>query len=133
MAWASDGRTLAFTEAKPSGERDVWLLTDGQSPVPFVAGPFDEHSPAFSTDGRFLAYVSDETGVDEVYVQPVPGPGSRWVVSTAGGVDPVWSARRSRVVLPSRRRRVGRERAHASRLQYRFTGPSCSNVTPAAT
>jgi Tol biopolymer transport system component len=92
MSWTTDGRTLAFTERKPSGERDIWVLTSGSDPVPFLVSPFDESSPAFSPDGRFLAYVSDETGRSEVYVQPFPGPGGRWLISTAGGDDPVWSA-----------------------------------------
>jgi serine/threonine-protein kinase len=52
---------------------------------------FDERSPRFSPDGGWLAYVSDESGRDEVYVQPFPGPGPKWLISTDGGVDPVWS------------------------------------------
>jgi eukaryotic-like serine/threonine-protein kinase len=91
MSWTRDGRTLAFTERKPSGERDIWILAQGSDPVPFLTTSFDESSPAFSPDGQFLAYVSDETGRQEVYVQPYPGPGGRWLISTAGGDDPVWS------------------------------------------
>ena len=53
--------------------------------------PFDERSPRFSPDGKWLAYVSDESGRDDVYVQPFPGPGPKWLVSTDGGIDPVWS------------------------------------------
>jgi len=46
----------------------------------------------FSPDGRWLAYVSDESGRLEVYVQPYPGPGGKWQVSTEGGDEPVWAA-----------------------------------------
>jgi hypothetical protein len=53
--------------------------------------PFDESSPAFSPDGKWLAYVSDESGRGEVYVQPFPGPGGKWVISTDGGREPAWS------------------------------------------
>jgi Tol biopolymer transport system component len=53
--------------------------------------PSDESAPVFSRDGRFLAYVSDESGRSEVYVQPYPGPGEKWPVSTDGGTDPVWA------------------------------------------
>ncbi|MGH9785611.1 MAG: TolB family protein, partial [Terriglobia bacterium] len=44
----------------------------------------------FSPDGRFLAYVSDESGRPEIYVQPFPGPGGKWQISTDGGTEPVW-------------------------------------------
>ena len=54
--------------------------------------PFDESAPAFSPDGKWLAYVSDESGRAEVYVQPYPGPGAKWAVSTEGGTEPAWSA-----------------------------------------
>jgi hypothetical protein len=53
--------------------------------------PSDESAPQFSRDGRFLAYVSDESGRSEVYVQPYPGPGEKWPISTSGGTDPVWA------------------------------------------
>ena len=45
----------------------------------------------FSPDGRWLAYVSDESGRPEVYVQPYPGPGGKWQISTEGGTEPVWN------------------------------------------
>jgi serine/threonine-protein kinase len=59
--------------------------------VPFLLTPFDERSPRFSPDGKRIAYVSDESGRNDVYVQPFPGPGPKWLVSTDGGIDPVWS------------------------------------------
>ena len=59
--------------------------------MPFLLTPFDERSPRFSPDGKWLAYVSDESGRNDVYVQPFPGPGPKWLVSTDGGIDPVWS------------------------------------------
>ena len=64
----------------------------GGEPAPFVTTPSDESSPMFSSDGRYVAYVSDEAGREDVYVQPYPGPGARWPVSIGGGTDPVWSA-----------------------------------------
>jgi Tol biopolymer transport system component len=90
-SWTKDGSSLAFTERKPNGERDIWVLARGGELVPFLVTPFDEFSPAFSPDGRFLAYVSDESGRNDVYVQPYPGPGPRWLVSIEGGEDPIWS------------------------------------------
>lgn len=57
----------------------------------FVGGPYHQHTPTFSPDGRWLAYVSNESGRSEVYVQPHPGPGGKWAVSTDGGAEPVWA------------------------------------------
>jgi len=91
MSWSPDGTTLAFEERKPSGERDIWVVSPGQDPVPFLLTPFDEHTPRFSPDGKWVAYVSDESGRNDVYVQPFPGPGPKWLVSTDGGIDPLWS------------------------------------------
>jgi len=90
-SWAPDGSTLAFHERKPDGERDIWTVAAGSAPVPFLLTPFDERLPRFSPDGKWIAYVSDESGRDDVYVQPYPGPGSKWLVSTDGGTDPLWS------------------------------------------
>lgn len=91
MAWTPDGRTLVFVERKSNGERDIWVAEQGSDPVPFLLTPSDEWSPALSPDGQWLAYVSDESGRAEVYVQPYPGPGGRWLISTDGGTDPIWS------------------------------------------
>jgi dipeptidyl aminopeptidase/acylaminoacyl peptidase len=82
---------LAFHERKPDGKRDIWVVSAGGNPVPFLLTPFDERTPRFSPDGKWLAYVSDESGRNDVYVQPFPGPGAKWLVSTDGGIDPVWS------------------------------------------
>jgi serine/threonine-protein kinase len=90
-ASAAVSGTLAFTERRTSGERDIWVLDPGSEPAPFLMSPSDESAPVFSRDGRFLAYVSDESGRSEVYVQPYPGPGEKWPVSTDGGTDPVWA------------------------------------------
>jgi serine/threonine-protein kinase len=91
MSWTPDRHTLVFTERKPNGERDIWVVEDGTDPTPFLLTPSDEGAPTLSPDGRWLAYVSDESGRNEVYVQPYPGPGGRWLISTDGGTDPAWS------------------------------------------
>ena len=71
---------------------DIWLLPfDGdRKPSPFFRTPFNERAAQFSPDGRWIAYMSDESGRFEVYVQPYPGPGGKWQVSTDGGEEPVW-------------------------------------------
>jgi Tol biopolymer transport system component/predicted Ser/Thr protein kinase len=91
MSWSPDGRTLVFTERKPNGERDIWVAERGSDPTPFLLTPSDEWAPTFSPDGQWIAYVSDESGRREVYVQGFPGPGGRWLISTEGGSDPAWS------------------------------------------
>ena len=62
------------------------LLLDGiRKPYAYLQTPFNERMPAFSPDGRWLAYASDESGRFEVYVQRFPGPGEKIMVSTGGG------------------------------------------------
>jgi len=90
-SWSPDGQTLAFYEINPTTNRDIWTLSRDGDATPFVASSFDERAAMFSPDGRWIAYVSDESGRDEVYVQPFPGPGGKWPVSTDGGVEPQWS------------------------------------------
>ena len=53
--------------------------------------PADETHPAFSPNGHWIAYTSDETGPYEVFVRPYPGPGGRWQISSGGGIRPTWS------------------------------------------
>jgi serine/threonine-protein kinase len=68
----------------------VLRLSDHKA-QPFLKTPFNESAPSFSPDGHWLAYVSDESGRYEVYVQPYPGPGGRYQISTDGGNEPVWN------------------------------------------
>jgi hypothetical protein len=58
---------------------------------PFLQTPFTETAPVFSPDGHWLAYMSNESGRNEVYVQPYPGPGRKYQISTEGGTEPVWN------------------------------------------
>jgi Tol biopolymer transport system component len=88
-----DGRMLAYVEIVTDDNADIWVLPleGDRKPLPFVKTPFNEYGPEFSPDGRFLAYVSNESGRFEVYVRPFPGPGPRRQVSAGGGTSPVWS------------------------------------------
>jgi eukaryotic-like serine/threonine-protein kinase len=87
-----DGKSLVFEEAAESTRSDIWLLTlEPQRRVrPFIQTRFEEGDPAISPDGRWLAYTSDESGRDEVYLQSFPDLGRKWQVSTDGGGMPVW-------------------------------------------
>jgi Tol biopolymer transport system component len=59
-------------------------------PSPFVTTRFHEAEPAFSPDGKWVAYQSNETGRFEIYVRAFPGPSGRWQVSSGGGLTPTW-------------------------------------------
>jgi hypothetical protein len=71
---------------------DIWILSPDGKARRFLAAAFNERSGHFSPDGRWLAYVSDETGSYQVYVVPYPGPGPKVAVSVDGGLSPVWSS-----------------------------------------
>ena len=92
--WSRDGRYIAFQSRGKKTGWDLWILpTFGdRKPILFLQTPFNEQRPAFSPDGKWLAYQSNESGRPEIYVQNFPGPGGKWQVSTAGGVEPAWRA-----------------------------------------
>jgi Tol biopolymer transport system component len=92
--WTRDGRTLVFVKDLADKPWDIWALTREQTTpraTPVVASRFSDIEPALSPDGRWLAYVSDETGKPQVYVQPFPGPGIRQHVSIDSGREPLWA------------------------------------------
>ncbi len=90
--WSPDGQLLAFVEINPTTHADIWVLQlSDRKAQPFLRTSFDESVPRFSPDGRWLVYVSNESGRYEVYVQPYPGPGGKWQISTEGGTEPVWN------------------------------------------
>jgi Tol biopolymer transport system component/tRNA A-37 threonylcarbamoyl transferase component Bud32 len=92
MSWSPDGQLLAFHEVNPVTLRDIWVLRmSDRKALPFLRTRFDEAVPRFSPDGHWLAYISNESGRYEVYVQPYPGPGGKWQISTEGGMEPVWN------------------------------------------
>jgi Tol biopolymer transport system component/predicted Ser/Thr protein kinase len=92
MSWSPDGQLLTFIEVNPTTGLDIWVLRMGDRKAqPFLRTPFNEAAPRFSPDGRWLAYISDESGGDEIYVQPYPGPGGKWQISTDGGTEPLWN------------------------------------------
>ena len=91
-SWSPDRTRLAFTESHPVSGQDIWLLSvDSGQARPFANSPFKEDQARFSPDGRWLAYVSNESGRDEVYVQPADADGARVQISINGGHSPLWA------------------------------------------
>jgi serine/threonine-protein kinase len=85
-----DGRRLAYMEVDPETSFDIWTLpldlSDPDHPKPgkpesFLRTPFSESGLNFSPDGRWIAYSSNESGTQEIYVRPFPGPGGKWQIS----------------------------------------------------
>ncbi len=82
-------------ESGVTGLRDIVALRTGETEtVPIAVEPYDEKAAALSPDGRWIAYESNETGEDEVYVRPFPNANDgKWQVSAGGGLNPRWSRR----------------------------------------
>ena len=90
FSWSRDGRHIAFT-AGSDRQQDIWVISmdDGTS-EPFIASEFFEGDAAFSPDGQWLAYYTDQTGDFEVWARSFPD-GAAQRVSIEGGTGPVWS------------------------------------------
>jgi serine/threonine-protein kinase len=91
-SFSPDGSTLAFVERHPETGWDINLLDlNSRRVTPLLNSRANEAFPEFSPDGHWLAYVSDESDRDEVYVRPFRALGAKTQVSTAGGAEPLWS------------------------------------------
>jgi serine/threonine protein kinase len=114
--WSADGRFLLYMSADLQTGTDLWVLpmqgkrasassghpepADGDTPWEFLKTRFDERQGAFSPDGRWVAYTSNESGRNEIYVRPFARPAAsgeavnaaagQWQVSTSGGIYPRW-------------------------------------------
>jgi Tol biopolymer transport system component len=95
IRWSPDGRyVVSATMAEGQTTRDVWVVDvqdRSKKPWVFCGGPAEERTPAFSPDGKWLAYCSDESGAREVYIRSFPDPTTRIQVSRGGGDWPRWA------------------------------------------
>ncbi len=90
QSWADDG-TILYRTRSPGG-LDLSVLQSGDSTgTPYLAEEWNEYAGAVSPDGRWVAYVSNETDANEVYVRAFPEPAGRWQVSQGGGSEPIWA------------------------------------------
>lgn len=91
--WSPDGKYLAYRETRDNANGDI-IAVEVANPsraFPITDSNNDERMPRWSGDGKWMAYVSNETGEVEVFVQPFPPTGARWQVSVGGGDEPAWS------------------------------------------
>jgi serine/threonine protein kinase len=99
--WSSDGNYILLEITNdPKTKNDLWILpmTGDRKPIPFLQTEFNEQSGVFSPDMHWVAYVSNESGKDEVYVRPFIEPGlqqasassGKWQISANGGLRPSW-------------------------------------------
>jgi Tol biopolymer transport system component len=98
-SWSADGRYLLYNVVDSNGDLSILPMIGDHTPSVFLKTPFHDAWGAFSPDGRWVAYSSNESGRTEIYVRPfVPpgaagkaaGSGGQWQVSTAGGIHPLW-------------------------------------------
>ena len=92
QSWSPDGRDIVVTDVDPRRPNRIAVMsTEGARPIRvFPTGDSPSTIASLSADGRWMTYVSSESGRNEVYVRPYPGPGAALQISTAGGDEPLW-------------------------------------------
>ena len=96
--WSGDGKWLLYGDLGATTQRDLWVLPLGVPPggksdekaVPFLQSQYSEENGAFSPDARWIAYVSDEQGRAEIFVQSFPPGQGKFQISNGGGAQPKW-------------------------------------------
>ncbi|HET9261835.1 MAG TPA: protein kinase [Vicinamibacterales bacterium] len=95
--WSSDGTLIIYGTTDPRRKWDLWAMSATPDPatglrthMPYLQSEFDEHQGRLSPDGKWLAYVSNQSGRPEVYVDAFPGKGARSQISNGGGYEPRW-------------------------------------------
>lgn len=91
--WSRDGRYIILSAISLKTKTDIWVMPNfgDRKPFPYLQTEFTEWLARLSPNGQWLAYTSDESQRNEVYVQTFPTPSGKWQVSTNGGDHPIWS------------------------------------------
>ena len=90
--WSRDGRLIVYASTSQRRDKDLWTLVVGneRKPAGFLQTHYEETLGRLSPDGRWMAYVSNDSGRDEVFIRPFPPSTGKWQISTAGGTEPRW-------------------------------------------
>jgi Tol biopolymer transport system component len=108
LSISPNGQELAFSEDRLT--RSIYILSfKDRTPRLFDQSPSYESSPQFSPDGHWIAYISPESGRNEVYVRPYPGPGGKYQISTEGGVEAMWNPKGRELFYRDRQRMMAVE------------------------
>ena len=132
-----DGKRLAMVQTSTAGGVEIWMATvEGEAghprlgrPEPFLQTPFSTISPAFSPDGRWLAYYSHDPEKEGVWVVPFPGAGGAWLISGRGD-EPVWSPNGRELFFVEASRTIMYTRYTASGDAFVFGAPQCGPRIP---
>jgi len=91
--WSQNAKAMLYCILGEKGENDLWIAPQfgDKKPFPYLQSQFNKQDAVFSPDSHWIAYVSDESGRNEVYVQAFPLTGERKQISSGGGADPQWS------------------------------------------
>jgi eukaryotic-like serine/threonine-protein kinase len=132
LDWSPDGQYLVYGQRDPKTAEDLWLLplSGDRKPKPLLNSPFYEWWSRISPDGRWMAYVSFETGPGEIYVQRFLVPGQKQQISTGGGVHPRWTADGRELVYWAVPRGIDAVSFEATGTTFRV-GPRRTLVQPA--
>jgi len=128
--WSLDGKYLLFSansnEPTSKNRFDLWILpmSGDRKPFPFLETPFRERRSQFSPDGKWIAYESDESGHDEVYVESFPNRGAKWQVSSNGGDYIRWRRDGKEIFYVAPDKKLMSVSVHAQAASLSFGAPS---------
>jgi serine/threonine protein kinase/Tol biopolymer transport system component len=132
--WSRNGQFVLFDRLDAKTNFDVWLLplAGDRKPRPLVASRFSETSARFSPDANWIAYVSDESGRSEVWVQRLDREARRWQISNAGGFQPQWARDSAELfyIAPDRQMMTVRLKLDVTKFEATVPAPVFETAVP---